>query len=83
VTALFAEARTSYSPQATLEMQFFMNLADESNQNVAFQTGLRIDVDIDEASPGKAVTGWKQGLTELLFTLEEDLSGYFSKVALP
>lgn len=78
VTALYGEKRPEYSPQAVLEMQFFMTSADD-NKNL-FQTGLRADVDIEETTPGNAVTGWKQGLEELLATLEQDLSAYFAKV---
>jgi uncharacterized lipoprotein YmbA len=79
LTALYGEQRAAYSPQAVLEMQFFL-YAGEDNQNTAFQTGLRMEVDIEESTPPKVVTGWNQGLSELLFTLEEDLSGYFAKL---
>lgn len=78
VTALYGEKRPEYSPQAVLEMQFFMTSAND-NKNL-FQTGLRVDVDIEETTPGNVVTGWKQGLGELLATLEQDLSAYFAKV---
>lgn len=79
VTALYGEKRPEYSPQSVLEMQFFMSTA-EDQQNMLFQTGLRVDVDIDQTTPGNVVTGWKQGLEELLTTLEQDLSAYFSKL---
>lgn len=78
MTGLYGEKRPEYSPQAILEMQFFMTAAD--NQKNLFQTGLRVDVDIEETTPGNVVTGWKQGLGELLATLEQDLSAYFAKV---
>jgi ABC-type uncharacterized transport system auxiliary subunit len=78
VTALYGEQRPAYSPQAILEMQFFM-YTGEDLQNTTFQTGLRIEADIEQISPGNVVTGWNQGLTELLSTLEEDLSDYFLK----
>jgi len=79
VTALYGERRAAFSPQAVLEMQFFMSKANQP-ENIVFQTGLRVDVDIDSATPGKVVSGWKQGLNELLTTLEQDFSGYFSKL---
>ncbi len=79
VTALYGEKRPEYSPQAVLEMQFFMSSADDQ-KNMLFQTGLRVDVDIDATTPGNVVTGWKQGLVELLTTLEQDFSAYFAKV---
>ncbi|WP_438970080.1 ABC-type transport auxiliary lipoprotein family protein [Methylophaga sp.] len=79
VTALYGEKRAAYSPQAVVEMQFFMSASDQP-QNMVFQTGLRADVDIEEATPGKVVMGWKQGVWELLTTLEQDFSGYFAKV---
>lgn len=80
VTALYADKRQAYSPQSALEMQFFLTLADDTTQAVAFQTGLRVDVDLQETTPTNAVIGWKQGLTELLATLEQDLSAYFAKL---
>jgi uncharacterized lipoprotein YmbA len=79
VTALYGEKRPEYSPQSILEMQFFMSNADDQ-QKMLFQTGLRVDVDIEQTTPGNVVTGWKQGLEELLATLEQDFSDYFSKV---
>lgn len=79
VTALYAEKRPAYSPQAVLEMQFFLTDAQDE-KNLLFQTGLRVDADIDAATPGYAVKGWKQGLEELLATLEMDFSGFFSKL---
>lgn len=78
VTALYGEKRQAYSPQAVLEMQFFMSAADDP-ANTAFQSGLRVDVDIAETTPAEVVSGWKQGLEELLATLEQDFNGYFSK----
>lgn len=78
VTALYGEKRPEYSPQSVLEMQFFMTTAQD--QKNLFQTGLRVDVNLEETTPGNVVTGWKQGLEELLTTLEQDLSAYFSKV---
>jgi hypothetical protein len=60
-------------------MQFFMSKADDQ-QKMLFQTGLRVDVDIEQTTPSNVVTGWKQGLEELLTTLEQDFSAYFSKV---
>jgi len=79
VTGLYGEKRAAYSPQAIVEMQFFMTTAEQP-ENIVFQTGLRVDVDIEEATPGNVVTGWKQGLWELLTTLEQDFSGFFTKV---
>ncbi|MCX4188069.1 ABC-type transport auxiliary lipoprotein family protein [Methylophaga sp. OBS4] len=79
VTALYGEKRQAYSPQAVVEMQFFMSSAAD-DKNMLFQTGLRVDVDIEKTTPGTVVTGWKQGLEELLATLEQDLSGYFAKL---
>ncbi len=79
VTALYGEKRPEYSPQAIVEMQFFMSSADEQ-QNMLFQTGLRVDADIEKTTPGNVVTGWRQGLDQLLTTLEQDFSDYFAKV---
>jgi ATP-dependent Clp protease ATP-binding subunit ClpA len=36
-------------------------------------------IDIKETSAPNVVKGWKQGLEELLATVEDDLSGYFLK----
>lgn len=79
VSGLYGEKRPAYSPQSVLEMQFFLTSADDQ-RNMLFQTGLRTEVDIEETTPSNVVTGWKQGLEELLTTLEQDLSGYFAKV---
>ncbi|MCJ8275053.1 MAG: ABC-type transport auxiliary lipoprotein family protein, partial [Psychrosphaera sp.] len=79
VTALYGEQRKQFSPQAVLEMQFFLSSAEEDNERVLFQTGLRIDVDVEIATPANVVKGWKEGLEELLATVEDDFSGYFSK----
>ncbi|MEC9412533.1 MAG: ABC-type transport auxiliary lipoprotein family protein [Pseudomonadota bacterium] len=79
VTAFYGEKRPAYSPQSVIEMQFFMTAADNP-EKLLFQTGLRVDVDIEQATPSNVVTGWKQGTEELLTTLEQDLSAYFSKV---
>lgn len=79
VTGLYGEKRPEYSPQSILEMQFFMSSADDQ-QNMLFQTGLRVETDLEETTPGNVVTGWRQGLEQLLTTLEQDFSDYFSKV---
>ena len=79
VTALYGEQREQFSPQAILEMQFFLSSADDGNERLLFQTGLRIDVDVEVATPANVVKGWKDGLEELLATVEDDFSGYFSK----
>ncbi|SFK44050.1 ABC-type transport auxiliary lipoprotein component [Methylophaga sulfidovorans] len=79
VTAFYGEKRPAYSPQSVIEMQFFMTAADNP-EKLLFQTGLRVDVDIEQATPSNVVTGWKEGTEELLTTLEQDLSAYFAKV---
>lgn len=80
VTALYGEQRDQFSPQAVLEMQFFLMSEDPNNTKPLFQTGLRVDVDIEQSSPENVVKGWNQGLEELFWTLEDDLSGYFTKL---
>ncbi|MDO7597118.1 MAG: ABC-type transport auxiliary lipoprotein family protein [Pseudomonadota bacterium] len=79
-TALYGEQRDQFSPQAVLEMQFFLMSNDENNTKPLFQTGLRVDVDIEQSTPENVVKGWKQGLEELFSTLEDDFSGYFTKL---
>lgn len=78
VTALYGERRDNYSPEAVLEMQFFLSEAESAKAPV-FQTGLQIGVDIEETTPSNVVSGLKQGLRELLTTLEQDFSQFFSK----
>lgn len=80
VTALYGEQRDQFSPQAVLEMQFFLMSNDPNNTKPLFQTGLRVDVDIEQTTPENVVKGWKQGLEELFWTLEDDFSGYFTKL---
>jgi cholesterol transport system auxiliary component len=79
VTALYGEQREQFSPQAVLEMQFFLMSNDENNTKTLFQTGLRVDVDIEQSTPENVVKGWKQGLEELFSTVEDDFSSYFTK----
>jgi len=79
VTKLYGDKREQFSPQAVLEMQFFLMADNETNKQALYQTGLRIAIDIDETTPPNVVKGWKEGLEELLATVEDDLSGYFSK----
>ncbi len=79
VTALYGDQREQFSPQAVLEMQFFLLAADQNNAQALFQTALRIDVDIAETTPPNVVKGWKQGLEQLFATVEDDFRGYFSK----
>lgn len=79
VTALYGDKRDEFSPQAVLEMQFFLTASGNNTNRTLFQTGLRIDINIDETSPPNVVKGWKQGLEELLATVEDDFRDYFSK----
>lgn len=79
VTALYGEAREAFSPQSILEMQFFLTSTDTESSQLLFQTGLRIDVDIEQTTPALTVKGWNIGFEELLFTLEDDFRGYFLK----
>ena len=79
VTGLYGDQREQFSPQAVLEMQFFLMSDDQNNAEPLLQTGLRIEIDIEQTTPENVVKGWKQGLEELLATLEDDFSGYFSK----
>ena len=79
VTALYGDKRDEFSPQAVLEMQFFLTASGNNTNRTLFQTGLRIDINIDETTPPNVVKGWKQGLEELLATVEDDFRDYFSK----
>jgi cholesterol transport system auxiliary component len=80
VTALYGEQREQFSPQAVLEMQFFLMSNDNNNTKPLFQTGLRVDVDIEKSTAENVVKGWKQGVEELFSTVEDDFSGYFAKL---
>lgn len=79
VTALYGDKREQFSPQAVLEMQFFLMDGKQNTSQALFQTGLKVEVDVEETNAVNVVKGWKQGLEELLATLEDDFSGYFSK----
>lgn len=83
LTALYGEQRSQYSPEAVIEMQFFLSSNTESARRLLFQTGFRVEVDIEESTPGKTVTGLQHGLEEILVALEQDLSDYFSRVDAP
>ena len=79
VTALYGDQREQFSPQAVLEMQFFLMSSEDNNAQPLFQTALRIEMDIEKTTPPNVVKVWKQGLEELFATVEDDLSGYFTK----
>ena len=79
VTALYGDKRAQFSPQSVLEMQFFLLKSEQNKSQLLFQTGLKVEVDIAETTPPNVVKGWKQGLNEVLLTVEDDLSDYFSK----
>jgi uncharacterized lipoprotein YmbA len=79
VTALYGDKREQFSPQSVLEMQFFLLETEQNKTQALFQTGLKVEVDIPKTTPANVVKGWKQGLEELLATIEDDLSDYFSK----
>lgn len=84
LTKLFGDARPAYPPLAVVEMQFFLSPAGvDAESKMLFQTGFRVDADIDETRPSEVVTGWKNGLEEILATLEMDLSDYFDKAGSP
>lgn len=84
LTKLYGDARPAYPPLAVLEMQFFLSPAGtDAESKLLFQTGFRVDADIDETRPSEVVTGWKNGLEEILATLELDLSDYFDKAGSP
>jgi len=81
ITAFYGEASERQLPQSVLEMQVFLMSADEDISQPLMQTGLRLEVDIKQATPQEVVRGWKIGLEELLVTLEEDFTAYFSKLS--
>lgn len=84
LTKLYGDARPAYPPLAVVEMQFFLSPAGaDAESQLLFQTGFRVDADIDETRPSAVVTGWKNGLEEILATLEMDLSDYFDKAGSP
>ena len=80
VTAFYGDAREGFTPQSVLEMQFFLlSAAAENKGQVIFQTGLRIDLDVEKITPANVVNGWKKSLKKILSTIESDLSDYFSE----
>lgn len=79
VTALYGDKRENFPPQSVLEMQFFLLSEPDTTAQAIYQTGLRIDIDIEETTPANVVKGWKTGLKQILTTIEDDLSDYFSK----
>ena len=84
LTKLYGDARPAYPPLAVVEMQFFLSPAgSDAESKMLFQTGFRVDAAIDETRPSAVVNGWKNGLEEILATLEMDLSDYFAKVGSP
>lgn len=78
LTGLYGDKREGLPAKSILEMQFFMTDLHATSEEVVFQTGLHIDIDIAETTPSNTVNGWKTGLKKLMSTLEDDLSSYFS-----
>jgi hypothetical protein len=78
VTGLYGDKREGLPAKSILEMQFFLTDIDATSEEVVFQTGLHIDIDIAETTSSNTVNGWKTGLKKLMSTLEDDLSSYFS-----
>lgn len=78
VTGLYGDKRPGQPAQSVIEMQFFLTDLHATKEEVVFQTGLHIDIDIAETTPSNVLRGWKIGLTKLLSTLEDDFSSYFS-----
>lgn len=83
VTKFYGDDRAGYSPQAVLEMQFFMSPGNADRSKMLFQTGFRVDASIDKITQQAVVTGWQNALEEILATLEQDLSDYFAKAGTP
>ena len=77
VTSLYGVKISGHRPQSIIEMQFFLTDPRLVRDDVIFQTGLSIDIDIAEITPPNVVKGWQIGFKKLLSTLEDDLSGYF------
>ena len=77
VTSLYGVKMEGHRPQSVIEMQFFITDRHLVEDDVIFQTGLSIDIDIAETTPPDVVKGWQTGFKKLLSTLEDDLSRYF------
>lgn len=75
VSEFFAERRRQYSPQAVLEMQFF--LSKPGREQPVFETGYLIEADIPDSSPQQTVKGWNLALEETLGRLELDMGDFF------
>lgn len=75
VTEFFGERRREYSPEAVLEMQFF--LTKPGSDEPVFETGYLINADISDSTPQQTVKGWNLALEESLGRLELDMGDFF------
>ena len=79
VTAFYGEARPNFSPAAVLEMQFFLRDTSAEQDDVGFESGLRVTSEVLALSPPEVVKGWRQALMKTLIALEVNLSDYFQQ----
>lgn len=77
VTGLYGDKIAGQPTKSIIEMQFFLIDNAAKQEEVVFQTGLHIDINILETTPSQVVKGWQTGLKKVLSTLEDDLSNYF------
>ena len=77
VTGLYGDKIAGKPAKSVIEMQFFLIDNAAQKEEVVYQTGLHIDINIVEATPSQVVKGWQTGLKKVLSTLEDDMSNYF------
>jgi Protein of unknown function (DUF330). len=73
VNDLYGDFRTSNTPKAVLEIQFFLIDETSTNPEIIFQNNYRREVVLSVSSPEALVNGWNEALQQILTALEEDL----------
>ncbi|MBF0476884.1 MAG: hypothetical protein HQK59_13850 [Deltaproteobacteria bacterium] len=73
VNSLYGDYRNRQTPQAVLEMQFFLVQSLDGKTPIIFQKQYRQTVALANDSPQALARGWNDGLTRILTELEQDM----------
>ena len=73
VTTLYGDYRSNQSPEAVLEVQFFLVRNVSARPVVVFEKTYRQEASLKEKSPAALAEGWSRSLGHILSQLEADL----------
>jgi cholesterol transport system auxiliary component len=73
VSALYGDYRSNHSPEAILEVQFFLIRNVSARPVVVFEKTYRQEAALKEKSPAALAEGWSRSLEHILSQFEADL----------